>query len=88
MRLVRDEALRQAEIHVKGVKGSVGCGVQPVSVEHLRAAQESGGDALGMDPGQGPFACMTLLCLCYTFPLLLMFRHSDLVLRQLVLKRR
>ncbi|KAL5384416.1 hypothetical protein PMIN06_011072 [Paraphaeosphaeria minitans] len=45
----------QADALLPGVNATVGAAVQPITVSHLTAARQRGGDALDLDPARGPF---------------------------------
>lgn len=55
MDLIYHHIREQADVILAGVNASVGAAVQPITVNHLKAARNSGGDAIDLDPAQGPF---------------------------------
>ena len=55
MNLIYHHARVQADKILSGVNATVGAAVQPITVDHLKAAHANGGDAIDLDPAQGPF---------------------------------
>ncbi|KAF2677439.1 FAD-binding domain-containing protein [Lentithecium fluviatile CBS 122367] len=55
MNLLYRHMREQADTILGGVNASVGAAVQPITVNHLKAAQNAGGDAIALDPSRGPF---------------------------------
>ncbi|KAL9034720.1 MAG: hypothetical protein Q9214_006915 [Letrouitia sp. 1 TL-2023] len=45
---------------LKKTNCSVGSAIQPVTVNHLKAARAAGGDALDLDPARGPFVIILI----------------------------
>lgn len=55
MNVIYQTTTSLADQLLKQTNCSVGSAIQPVTVNHLKAARAAGGDALDLDPARGPF---------------------------------
>lgn len=55
MNIIYNTTTGLADQLLKKTNCSVGSAIQPVTVNHLKAARAAGGDALDLDPARGPF---------------------------------
>lgn len=55
MNLITKTIRENADRLLAGVNCTVGAAIQPVSVSHLQAARDHGGDPMDLDPAKGGF---------------------------------
>ncbi|KAL9063653.1 MAG: hypothetical protein Q9161_009354 [Pseudevernia consocians] len=55
MNMIYNVVVNAADHHLSGVNCTVGSAIQPVTKNHLEAAQNLGGDAIDLDPAKGNF---------------------------------
>ncbi|PVH91512.1 FAD-binding domain-containing protein, partial [Periconia macrospinosa] len=60
MNLLYRNLREQADIILNGINVTVGAAVEPITVNLLKAAKNAGGDAIDLDPEQGPFVVSLL----------------------------
>lgn len=58
MDIIYNTTTSLADQMLKNTNCSVGSAIQPVTVDHLKAAKAAGGDALDLDPARGAFVSM------------------------------
>ncbi|KAI4215574.1 MAG: hypothetical protein LQ351_002043 [Letrouitia transgressa] len=61
MNVIYQTTTSLADQLLKQTNCSVGSAIQPVTVNHLKAARAAGGDALDLDPARGPFDSVVLI---------------------------